>query len=587
MFAGVLAVLLIGSINYALSLGFALTFLLAGLGLAGMVHTARNLARIAISAGRAQPVFAGGSAQFRLYLDGRGPFDRPSILARHVGSGSQVVVDVPAGGIAEAVLAVPAERRGWMPLGRVMLETRFPLGLFRAWSYIEPEARCLVYPRPERSPLPPFTGHAVAGAIHAPDPGQRRLRRPAQLPERRFAAPHCVEGGGAQRPDAHQAVRRRCRGRAVARRPAASPWLNFGTDLVPPGRLGARRRPRRRALRPAPARRRDRAGTRRCAPRRVPAGACAARAEMTPHPLAPELRQATARDLAWLIASLLLVIAPHALRAPWWLTLLTLCLYGWRMYFALNRAPLPSRWLVLGVAAVAMLAVWLEYRTLFGRQSGILLLMLFSGLKLLETRSHRDAAVAGFLGFFLIVTNFLYTQTIPIAALSCVALFLITATLISFSAPQRAVRDNLRSAGLLLAHAAPAALVLFLLFPRVQGPLWGLPQDAYAGMTGLSETMTPGSLASLAQSDAIAFRAEFLAESPPAALRYWRGPVLWDFDGRTWSIGPNYVVDFVAPRGGRATYRYEVVIEPHNRHWLFALETAATLPERTRDRKST
>ena len=86
------------------------------------------------------------------------------------------------------------------------------------------------------------------------------------------------------------------------------------------------------------------------------------------HPLAPELRPASARDLAWLIASLVLVIAPHALRAPWWLTLLTLCLYGWRLYFALNRAPLPSRWLVLGVAAVAMLGVWIEYRTLFGRQ---------------------------------------------------------------------------------------------------------------------------------------------------------------------------------------------------------------------------
>ena len=303
---------------------------------------------------------------------------------------------------------------------------------------------------------------------------------------------------------------------------------------------------------------------------------------MTPHPLAPELRQVTARDLTWLIASLVLVIAPHAMRAPWWLTLLTLCLYGWRLYFVLNRAPLPSRWLVLGVAAVAMLGVWLEYRTLFGRQSGILLLMLFSGLKLLETRSHRDAAVAGFLGYFLIITNFLYTQTIPIAALAGAALVLITTTLIGFSAPQRALRDNVRTAGLLLAHAAPAALVLFLLFPRVQGPLWGLPQDAYAGMTGLSDTMSPGNLASLAQSDAIAFRAEFQGSSPPSALRYWRGPVLWNFDGRTWTLGPNYLVDFTPPRGGRATYRYEVVIEPHNRHWLFALETAATLPERAR-----
>jgi len=297
-----------------------------------------------------------------------------------------------------------------------------------------------------------------------------------------------------------------------------------------------------------------------------------------PHPLAPELRAVSARDLAWLIASLVVVIAPHALRAPWWLTLLTLCLYGWRMYFALNRAPLPSRWLVLGVAAVAMLGVWVEFRTLFGRQSGILLLMLFSGLKLLETRSHRDAAVAGFLGYFLIVTNFLYTQTIPMALFAGVALYLITTTLIGFSAPQRPARANLRTAGLLLAHAAPAALALFLLFPRVQGPLWGLPQDAYSAMTGLSDTMTPGNLASLAQSDAMAFRAEFQGATPPSALRYWRGPVLWDFDGRTWSVGPNYLADFVAPRGGRASYRYEVVIEPHNRYWLFALETAATLP---------
>ena len=163
MFGATVAVLLTGSINYALSLGFVLTFLLAGAGLVGMVHTARNLARIAVSTGRAVPVFAGESAQFRLYLDGRAPFDRPAILVRHVSSGSQLVLDIPAGGVAEAVLAVPAARRGWLAFGRVMLETRFPLGLFRAWSYVEPDARCLVYPRPERSPLPEPGADTLAG----------------------------------------------------------------------------------------------------------------------------------------------------------------------------------------------------------------------------------------------------------------------------------------------------------------------------------------------------------------------------------------------------------------------------------------
>jgi uncharacterized protein (DUF58 family) len=167
LYGAMLLVLLVGSINYALSLGFALTFLLGGVALAGMVHTARNLARMAVSAGRAEPVFAGEAAQFRLFLDARSPFDRPAILARHPGSGAQMVVEVPAGGVAEALLAVPAHKRGWLPLGRVMLETRFPLGLFRAWSYVVPDARCLVYPKPEPSALPQLVPDAAAGALHA------------------------------------------------------------------------------------------------------------------------------------------------------------------------------------------------------------------------------------------------------------------------------------------------------------------------------------------------------------------------------------------------------------------------------------
>jgi protein-glutamine gamma-glutamyltransferase len=297
------------------------------------------------------------------------------------------------------------------------------------------------------------------------------------------------------------------------------------------------------------------------------------------HPLSPEARLATTRDLLFLAGSLVLVVAPHALRAPWWLTLLTLCLYAWRIHYSLNPAPLPSRWLVLGVAAVAMFAVWLEYRTLFGRQPGILLLMLFSGLKFLETRTHRDAAAAAFLGYFLIITNFLYTQSIATALLMAAALAAISVTLIGFSAPNRAPRANLRTAGLLLAHAAPAALALFLLFPRAQGPLWGLPHDAYSGMSGLSDTMTPGALSSLALSDTIAFRAEFEGESPPQALRYWRGPVLWDFDGRTWSMGAQFLGARPPLAGERGTYRYTVVLEPHNRTWLFALESAASVPE--------
>ncbi len=167
MFAATLGLLLLGSINYSLALGFVLTFALAGTGFAGMVHTARNLAQLTVTARRAEAVFAGERAQFRLELDNRAPFDRPAILARHVASGTQMVAHIAARSVAEAALAVPAARRGRLALGRVMLETRFPLGLFRAWSYVEPDTACIVYPKPERSALPPSSPHATAGAIRA------------------------------------------------------------------------------------------------------------------------------------------------------------------------------------------------------------------------------------------------------------------------------------------------------------------------------------------------------------------------------------------------------------------------------------
>jgi len=167
LFGGVLLILLVGSINYALSLGFALTFLLAGMGIAGMVQTARNLAQLSVRAARVEPVFAGETARFLLVLGNAGEFDRPEILVRELASGSRCRLDIGAAAAAEAALAIPAERRGWLPLGRVMLETRFPLGLFRAWSYVQPESRCLVYPRPEPGALPPPAPNARAGSGRA------------------------------------------------------------------------------------------------------------------------------------------------------------------------------------------------------------------------------------------------------------------------------------------------------------------------------------------------------------------------------------------------------------------------------------
>lgn len=153
VFGLALLLMLAGSINYQLSLGYILTFLLTGMGVVSILHTYRNLAHIAVSAGRVEPAFAGGSVRFHLHFDNPLAFDRVAIAARC--GPARAACDVPASSAAAVVLAVPAERRGWLRMPRVTIETHYPVGLLRAWSYVLPDAAGLVYPRPEPAALPP------------------------------------------------------------------------------------------------------------------------------------------------------------------------------------------------------------------------------------------------------------------------------------------------------------------------------------------------------------------------------------------------------------------------------------------------
>jgi uncharacterized protein (DUF58 family) len=172
LFGGVLLLMLLGSVNYDLALGLGLTFLLASLGITALLHTGRNLARLRVVPARTSPVFAGETAQFTLVLR------NPDALVRHGigvtrGAGDPQYVDVPAAGAVLARLAVPTERRGRLRPGRVTLFTRFPLGLFRAWAYVEVDACCIVYPKPAPPglPLPAPRPHREDGLSHgdAPD----------------------------------------------------------------------------------------------------------------------------------------------------------------------------------------------------------------------------------------------------------------------------------------------------------------------------------------------------------------------------------------------------------------------------------
>lgn len=165
LFAAVLTCMLIGSINYALSLGFVLTFLLAGLGVVGMFHTWRNLVGLSISGGRTQPVFAGETAHFGFRLSGSDALPRYAIALQGKAA-TALYADVPAHGTTEIVLPMSTSQRGWLSPGRLTVFTEFPLGLFHAWSYVESDTRCLVYPRPAPPGLPLPAADAGNRASH-------------------------------------------------------------------------------------------------------------------------------------------------------------------------------------------------------------------------------------------------------------------------------------------------------------------------------------------------------------------------------------------------------------------------------------
>lgn len=285
------------------------------------------------------------------------------------------------------------------------------------------------------------------------------------------------------------------------------------------------------------------------------------------------------RHTVYLLVSLVAVCAPHALHLPWWTVGLVAMLIAWRAYVGYAGRPLPNRWLLFLIAVVATFGIFLSFRTIFGRESGVALLVIMLALKTLEMRTLRDAMLLVFLGYFLVITNLLYSQTIVAGLYMLACVVSITATMgsLNYAEGEPPPRVQLRAAAWMLAQSVPLMLVLFLLFPRVPGPLWGMPRDAFAGVTGLSDTMTPGSISSLVLSDTVAFRVAFESSLPRTRDLYWRGPLMWDFDGRTWSV---QFFLHTAP-GIEATgepVKYEVTLEPHNRRWMFALDLPAVVP---------
>jgi transglutaminase-like putative cysteine protease len=278
--------------------------------------------------------------------------------------------------------------------------------------------------------------------------------------------------------------------------------------------------------------------------------------------------------LLWASLCLALALAANIGSIPVWVLITCVAAGAIRLVAAARGrdAPPPIIRTIVAVLAVALL--FLQLRTFNGITAGTALLGLVSGMKLLETRTRRDVCALILLVYFLSIAALFANQSFWLLAYLVALCWLTNATLlrVSVALPGPAWRASLRYAGRILVQALPLALALWLFFPRFAEPLWRTDDKSQSASSGISDTLSPGDISDLALSDEIAFRVHYFGASPPRDARYWRGPVLDQFDGHVWRRSeaefvavPPLVADGIA-------YRYRMSLEPYPHPWIFALD---------------
>ena len=289
------------------------------------------------------------------------------------------------------------------------------------------------------------------------------------------------------------------------------------------------------------------------------------------------------RDTLFLLCVITWVLLPQTPHLPWWCSALAFAVLVWRGHLALTTKALPSAWWRLGLLAISMVATLISFKTLLGRDAGVTMLAVLLTLKTLELRARRDAFVVFFLGFFCMLANFFYTQSLLTAASMLIGLLGLLTVLVNAHMPvgKPPLLVAAKTAGWMTLLGAPIMIVLFLLFPRL-APLWGTPGEAIAGRSGLSAKMQVGTIASLALDDSVAMRVKFEGAPPQQPDLYFRGPVLSTFDGREWtSANPDVFSRFRVAASlvvSGEPVRYEVTQEPNSKPWLMVMDAATEAP---------
>ncbi len=288
-------------------------------------------------------------------------------------------------------------------------------------------------------------------------------------------------------------------------------------------------------------------------------------------------------SLPWTLLALLVALAPHVPYLPLWITAAFAICAAWRYAIEQRRRPLPRPWVRGALALACFLGVLGTYSSISGVGPGSALLAIMAALKLLETRKRRDQFVLLFISIFLVMSSLLREQYLWSIGYLVVSMVVIMTAWLRMSASSSVpARDSLRTGGRLLLYAAPLALAMWIFFPRLSSPFWAVPIDTSQATTGISDSMSPGDISNLSQSNAVAFRVQFDGEIPAPRDRYWRGLVLTGFNGRTWTRWENLDARRTALREIRTRgepVRYTVTMEPTRQHFVFALEMVAELPD--------
>lgn len=297
-----------------------------------------------------------------------------------------------------------------------------------------------------------------------------------------------------------------------------------------------------------------------------------------PNGLKPSERALSHSAIKALLVMQFLLVLPFLQYLPLWLGVVFVLVTLWRLKVVKGLFKVPPRWLTLSAMAIGVLGLVFSGLNQYSLESAVSLCVLGYLLKSLEVLRRRDGVFQVYLGYFLVGVYLLFRFD-PIAALLMVLLLMLNtfALYAVISGPQLRMGYGFKQTTFMVAGAIPVMLVCYLFFPRLP-PLWQIPNDQRGSVTGMTDEITPGSVADLAQSTAPAFRVQFDDERPPRAQWYWRGNTLGAFDGQSWrseftaqnqNIWPN---NAQLPTALNNDYSYQVTLEASGQHWLYFLD---------------